>query len=138
MKDLEDRIVEFKAEESSIAKNMRDILAQIVKIDGSKPVLATVDSSNPEEEFKEGIISADSALTFLMKENRVMSLDLVSQRLIEIEQLQETYLAKLVPVTNRSLLVIGGQSTKQRSIQSTQIKNQVVELYWNDVTEQWR
>lgn len=85
VKDLEDRIVEFKAEESSIAKNMREVLAQIVKIDGKKPVLSNLNDSNPEESNKEGIVNADSALTFLMKENRVMSLDLVSQKLIEIE-----------------------------------------------------
>ena len=58
-----------------------------------------------------------------MKENRVLSLDLVSQKLIEIEALKETYSAKLLPISNKSLLVVGGQSTKQRSAQTTEVKN---------------
>ena len=113
------------------------MIAQIVKVDGNKPVLTSHNEENPEE-FKEGNVTAESALTFLMKENKVLSLDLMTQKLIEIEQLQETYLAKLVPMANNSLLVIGGQSTKQRSAKQTLVKNHVVELYWNSLTKQWR
>ena len=69
---------------------------------------------NPEE-FKEGLVTESTALTFLMKECSVMSLDLVSQKLIEIEKLKDTYAAKLLPASNKSLFVIGGQSTKIRS-----------------------
>ena len=66
-----------------------------------------------------------------------MSLDLLSQRLIEIEKMGETFNAKLLPITNKSLLVVGGQTVKDRKPQ-TQIKNQVCELYWNELTSEWR
>lgn len=53
-------------------------------------------------------MSDDSKLAFLMKEDRVYSLDLFSKKLIEIEKLNETFLAKLLPISNKSLLVVGG------------------------------
>lgn len=120
------------------------MLSEIIKIDGDKPLLAsapttgaTATSENPEE-FKEGRVTDTSSLAFLMKENRIMSLDLMSQKLIEIETLKDTYMAKLLPTSNKSLLVVGGQTTKQRSAKQTQIKNNVTELYWNELTNEWR
>ena len=108
VKELEDRIIEFKDEqEAIITRSFREMISKIVTIDGNKPVLVNAGDENPEE-FKEGQVNEKSALTFLMKENCVMSLDLMSQRLIEIERLNETYSAKLLPITNKSLLVVGG------------------------------
>ena len=89
------------------------MLASIIEIDGNKPILVGVEADNPEEEFKEGKVDEQTALTFLMKADRVLSLNLVNERLIEIEQLKDTYMAKLLPLSNKSLLVVGGQSTKQ-------------------------
>lgn len=116
VKELEDRIIEFKEEqEAIITGSFREMLSKIVTIDGDQPVLGNVAAGkeNPED-FKEGRVTEKSALTFLMKENRVMSLDLMSQRLIEIEKLSETFNAKLLPITKKSLLVVGGQSIKDR------------------------
>ena len=53
--------------------------------------------------------------------------------------MKDTYAAKLIPASNKSLFVIGGQSTKIRSAaQKTQIKPEVTELYWNEITSEWR
>ena len=71
-------------------------------------MLVEADSVLNPEEFKEGLVTEESALTFLMKECSVMSLDLATQKLSEIEKLKDTYAAKLLPVSNKSLLVIGG------------------------------
>ena len=69
VKDLESRIIEFKADmEGIISSKLHDMLSQIIKIDGNKPVLSNNGNQeeNPEEEFKEGRVTAESALTFLM------------------------------------------------------------------------
>ena len=58
--------------------------------------------------------------------------------MIEIEQLHDVYQAKLIPVSNKSLFMIGGQSTEERSDAVTKVKKTVTELYWNDFTSQWR
>ena len=114
VKELEDRIIEFKSNsEKVIVENYRSLLAKIIRIDGNKPVLVS-NLANPEDN-KEGHVDNQSKLMFSMKENRVMSLDLLSQKLIEIETMKETYLAKLLPTSGQTLLVVGGQSTKQRS-----------------------
>lgn len=108
IKELESKIIEFKGNQDEIImKSFREMMSKIIKIDGNKPVLHDISEINPED-YKEGLVTKESALTFLMKENRVMSLDLVSQKLIEIETLQETYNAKLLPISNMSLLAIGG------------------------------
>ena len=41
VKDLESRIIEFKADmEGIISTKLHDMLSQIIKIDGNKPVLS--------------------------------------------------------------------------------------------------
>jgi len=59
-----------------MTSSFRDMLSKIIKIDGDKPVLIHADPNNPEE-FKEGRVTEETALTFLMKEDRVMSLNLL-------------------------------------------------------------
>jgi len=49
-----------------------------------------VNSDNPEE-FKEGRVDGNSSLSFQMHENKVYSLDLLSQKLVEIETLNATF-----------------------------------------------
>lgn len=114
VKELEQRIIEFKtAQEAIITKSFRDMLSEIVVVDGKKPVLVDtpqvdIDGGFNPEEFKEGFVTEKSALTFLLQESRVMSLDLVTQRLIEIETLSETFSAKLLPISNKNVLAVGG------------------------------
>ena len=45
-----------------------------------------------------------------MKQNKVFSVDFLSQKQIEIEEMRNTYHAKLMALSNKSLLVIGGKS----------------------------
>ena len=54
--------------ESIISYKLHDMLSKIIKIDGNKPILSNNGNQeeNPEEEFKEGLVTAESALTFLM------------------------------------------------------------------------
>jgi len=40
---------------------------------------------------------------------------MLNKKVIEIEKLNEVYQAKLLPLSNQSLLVVGGQSTEERS-----------------------
>ena len=134
VKELEDRIIEFNADEAIITSSFNDMLQKIIKIDGNQPKFVHANFENPEE-FKEGRVDEQTVLTFLLKDDCVMSLNLLDQKLIEIEKLHETYLAKLIPISNKSLLVVGGQSTKQRSMQNTKVKNHVVEVYWNEITQ---
>ena len=111
IKDLESRIIEFKNDQDEIiTSSFRDLIQKTIRIDGTKPTIVETNVDNPEEN-KEGLISEDSKLAFLMKEDRVYSLDLFSKKLIEIEKLNETFLAKLLPISNKSLLVVGGQTT---------------------------
>lgn len=140
VKELEERIVKFKEDQKAfIISSFRNMLAGIIEIDGVKPVLVDVgDAGDNPEEFREGRVDVNSALSFLMREDRVYSLDLLSQQLIEIERLHDTYNAKLLSVDNKSLLVVGGQSTKVQKPQTTQVKNEVCGLYWNDLSKQWR
>ena len=78
VKELEKKIIEFKADqETIITRCFREMLSQIINIDGNKPVLEKAHPLNPED-FKEGLVTDKSALTFLLKESSVMSLDLVS------------------------------------------------------------
>jgi hypothetical protein len=69
-----------------------------------------------------------------MKGSSVHSIDLISQRMYDIEQLKDIYNAKLLPLSNSSLLVMGGQSTEKRSDGQTKVKQTVTELYWNEFT----
>ena len=48
-----------------------------------------------------------------MKEDRVYSVDLLTKQQCEIEKLEQTYMAKLLPISNKSLLVVGGQTTQK-------------------------
>ena len=53
--------------ESIISDKLHDMLSQIIRIDGNQPVLSNNDDQvNNPEEFKEGRVTAESALTFLM------------------------------------------------------------------------
>jgi hypothetical protein len=120
-----------------IQKRLHGLLSDIIEIDGKKPELDP-SSSNMLEEFKEGLVEADTQLTFLMKQNQIYSLELFSKQLREIESMKDVYQAKLMPLSNQSLLVVGGQSTEKRSDEKTQVKRTCCELYWNDFTSEWR
>lgn len=76
VKELEDRIIEFKADEAIINSSFRDMLSKIIKVDGDKPKLFHANLENPEE-FKEGRVDQETALTFLLKDDCVMSLNLL-------------------------------------------------------------
>ena len=135
IKQLENKIVAFKPNtDLIIGKCMRELLSNIIDIDETRPVL----SKDIHEEFKEGYVTTDSLLTFAMKGNSVYSIDLLTKQMNEIEKLREVYQAKLLPLSNQSLLVVGGQSTDKRAQGVTKVKKTVTELYWNDFTSQWR
>ena len=86
------------------------MLSKIIKIDGAKPTIVEHNVDNPEE-FKEGKVTNESKLAFVMKEDRVYSVDLLTKQQCEIEKLEQTYMAKLLPISNKSLLVVGEQTT---------------------------
>ena len=90
---------------------------------------------NLSEEFKEGLVTAESKLGFIMKQNKVFSVDYLTRKEIEIEELRKSYYAKLMPISNRSLLVVGGQSDPVRGGKANvvEVNRSVYELYWNDV-----
>ena len=105
IKQLEDRIVKFKPNtDTIIQKHLRDLLSNIIEIDQSKPVFQQEESKI----FAEGEVTSDSLLTFQLKGRQVNSIDVLSQKITEIEQLHEVYHAKLLPLSNQSLLVLGG------------------------------
>lgn len=45
-----------------------------------------------------------------------------------------------MPISNRSLLIIGGQADPVRGgkVNVAEVNRSVYELYWNDVVSQWR
>ena len=137
IKELESRIIEFQKDQKEVViESFRNLLSKIIKIDGAKPTIVEHNVDNPEE-FKEGKVTNESKLAFVMKEDRVYSVDLLTKQQCEIEKLEQTYMAKLLPISNKSLLVVGGQTTQKLGKQ-TQIKNDVTELHWIDLAAQWR
>jgi len=109
---------------------MLELLSDIVKIDESKP---NFDQAKMNE-IDEGYVDNNSMLLFQMKAASVYSYDLLNQRQHEIEQLKEIYMAKLMPLSKKSLLVLGGQTTEKIAEGVTKVKKTVTELYWNEFT----
>ena len=116
------------------------MVENIIRIDQKKPELKRPNSLNLIEEFKEGLVNTESKLGFIMKQNKVFSVDYLTQKENEIEVLQKSYYAKLMPLSNKSLLVIGGQSQPVRGGKANvvEVNRSAYELYWNDLTSQWR
>ena len=89
-------------------------------------------SFSVDEEFKEGDVNSESKLGFVMKQNRVFSVDYLTQQQIEIEELRNTYHAKLMPLSNKSLLVVGGKAEAEMGgkMHVVPVNKSVQELYW--------
>ena len=54
--------------------------------------------------------------------------------------MRKSYYAKLMPLSNKSLLVVGGQSEPVRGGKANvvEVNRSVYELYFNEVISQWR
>ena len=59
----------------------------------------------------------------------------MTRREVEIEELKKSYYAKLMPISNKSLLIVGGQTEPVRGGKANvvDVNRSVYELYWNDV-----
>ena len=90
--------------------------------------------------MKSAALQSDRGSGFIMKQNKVISVDYLSQIQSEIEELRQTYHAKLMPLTNKSLLVVGGKAEAELGGKMSQItvNRSVQEIYWQDMTGQWR
>lgn len=67
------------------------------------------------EEFKEHLVQTEREVGFLINQNRVSSIDYLTRHQEQICELKRASYAKLVPISDRSLLVIGGQQQSARS-----------------------
>ena len=85
-----------------------------------------------EEELKSAALQSDRGVGFVMKQNKVFSVDYMSQVQSEIEELRKTYHAKLMPLSNQSLLVVGGKAEAELGGKMNQItvNRSVQEIYW--------
>ena len=82
VKTLENKIVSFMPNtDIVIQKHLRELLGSIIEIDEIKPVFDV----SKLDQLREGLVTADSQLTFLMKQNKVYSCDLLTKKLVEIE-----------------------------------------------------
>ena len=111
IRQMESKIIKILSERDrneTVERFLHQMVENIIKIDQKKPELKKPSNLNFAEEYKEGLVTAESKLGFVLKQNKVFSVDYLTQKEVEIEELKKSYYAKLMPISNKSLLVVGG------------------------------
>lgn len=87
------------------------LINRCLKVDG-QPVNIEL-KPKQETQLQKSAAAFDQKSAFVIKENAVLQIDVINQKLAEIHRLKDLFLPKLMPLDDSSLLVVGGQSNME-------------------------
>ena len=71
--------------------------------------MISTDKINFTEEFKDHLVKTKTEIGFMIEQNKIFTIDYLTKHQVKICELKRASYAKLVPFSDQSLLVIGGQ-----------------------------